>query len=231
MIERVIFEGKPNLSHFSDYFRYEMISKESLVWFDMDLIVLREMATLPKNNLVVKEIQGGINGALLYIDNTTTLKEITSRLTGKLDKNLRWGETGPRLLGEVFGQSGTADIVYGPEQFYPIEHYDIWKILLPEYADECSSLCVDAYTLHLFNNIIVSMAYWKDIAPPQGSFLYDRLSELEALHLFKHTYPESVMRQLIDNFRLRQNGKALGIRTLIRELLPSIRRSYRHYRK
>ncbi|MEZ2128940.1 MULTISPECIES: hypothetical protein [unclassified Sinorhizobium] len=231
MVARVRYNGKPDLSHFSDLFRYEMIKAADLVWIDVDLLMTRENDVPSHPDILVKEEQGGLNGAILYVSDKRILAKLSEMMKTKLDKELRWGETGPSMIFEAIKANRAALKLYEHKYFYPIEHYDIWKVLLPNHFDECQEKCRHASTIHLFNNILTTMGFWKELAPPVGSYLHHVLKELDALRFFKDVYPEKIMSACVENFRFRQNGKALGIKAVLKEIVPSIGRSYRHYYK
>jgi hypothetical protein len=231
MVQRVIYNGRPDLAHFSDLFRYEMIKKADLIWIDVDLIMIDDFAIPDHSDVIVKEEQGGINGAILYLADKKIMRAVSSAMETKLDKELRWGETGPAIILEVVSKYRLRPLLYQHTYFYPIEHYDIWKVFLPAHRDECASQCSGAVTLHLFNNILSTIGYWKDIAPPVGSYLHELLDRADLLRFFNDVYPERVISAGIENFRFRQSGKALGIKAVMREIIPSIGRTYRHYHK
>lgn len=230
MISRVLHRGHPDLAHFSDLFRYEMIAKRDLVWVDLDVLLIGDRDVSNLENILVNEEQGGMNGAILYVSNPPVIASLQKRMNECLDRDLRWGETGPVLIANAVRSEFPTIKTCESWQFYPVEHYDIWKVLLPEYRDFCAEKCKNALTLHLFNNIIVKLGYWKDIAPPVGSYLYEILEKNDLLELFAGVYPVKVMNAMIENFRFRENGKALGVRSVVREFLPSIARTYHHYR-
>ena len=79
--------------------------------------------------------------------------------------------------------------------------------------------------MHLWNNVLVQLGYWKDIAPPEDSFLWRVWDEQGLLHLFKATYPVDIMRQMVRNYRLRKSGADIGILQSSRQLLPSLGRT------
>jgi hypothetical protein len=231
MIERVRYNGKPDLAHFSDLFRYSMIEKSDQIWIDVDVMLLADLAVPRHENIIVTEEQGGINGAVLYLSDQRLKTFIQSAMLTKLDRNLLWGETGPLMIEQAVKSCRGAVDLYDHHHFYPIEHYDIWKIFLPEEYDECVRKCDGATTLHIFNNILSTMGIWKDLAPPEGSYLHAKIAELGMLDCFRDIYPEKIMRACLRNFRLSKSGKGLGVGTLVRELIPSIGRTYEHYRK
>jgi len=86
-------------------------------------------------------------------------------------------------------------------------------------------------TIHLFNNILSTLGYWKELAPPEGSYLHEKLQESDLLGFFRDVYPAKIMQNMILNLRYSQNGKSLGVKSVLRELIPSVARTYRHYRK
>ena len=231
MIDRVRYNGVPDLAHFSDLFRYAMIAKEDKVWIDVDVMLLADIPVPRHSNIIVTEEQGGINGAVLYLSDPRLRSDIDAAMQTKLDRDLVWGETGPLMIEQAVRRCGGAFDLYDHHYFYPIEHYDIWKIFLPEEYEECARKCEGAATLHIFNNILGTMGIWKDMAPPEGSYLYGKIVELGLLDRFKDIYPAKVMRACVKNFRLSKNGKGLGIGTVLREIAPSIGRTYQHYRK
>ncbi len=135
------------------------------------------------------------------------------------------------LLDRYGAQLARSETIYGPETFYPIDHDSIWKVFLPEHRAWCEAQCRSAATLHLFNNVLVRMGYWKSIAPPVGSYLHARFQAADALRFFEATYPETVMRRLTHNFVAAQTGEELGLKAVLTQMLPSAARSYAHHAK
>lgn len=231
MIDRVRYNGAPDLAHFSDLFRYAMIAKADQVWIDVDVMLLADIPFPRHSNVIVTEEQGGINGAVLYLADPRLRADIDAAMQAKLDRDLVWGETGPLMIEQAVRRCGGQFDLYDHRHFYPIEHYDIWKIFLPEEYDTCVRQCDGATTLHIFNNILGTMGIWKDLAPPEGSYLHARIAELGLLGHFRDIYPAKVMRACLNNYRLSKSGKGLGVKTLARQFFPSIGRTYHHYRK
>ncbi|MBB2202540.1 hypothetical protein HLH28_13325 [Gluconacetobacter tumulisoli] len=195
----------------------------------MDVLLISDSIPFQNHEILPLEDESGVNGAIFYTDDTTLLKRLTDETMQRIGKNLKWGETGPLLLTRLLPGKENRPRLSRQDMFYPISHSDIYKVLLPEFRDECSEKCMNAITVHLFNNILVRLGYWKDVAPPMGSFLYEHLAACNALGYFAATYPEDVMRHVIENFRFRLNGKALGIKSIIKEVIPSVGRTYRTY--
>jgi len=231
MVERVRYNGKGDLAHFSDLFRYKMIETCDLVWSDVDVFAVSNTPVPNHPNLISREAGGDLNCAVLYISDARLLNALMKKCERKLDKELRWGETGPDLLTEEMRKGHSDVAIFDHRFFYPIDYPEIWKVFVPEYTSECEDRCASAATLHLFNNILTRMGIWKDLAPPEGSYLFNKMDEMELIGNFRDIYPEKVMRQIVENYRFRLNGKDLGIRAIVRELFPSMYRTYHHYYK
>ena len=231
-MQSFIFAGKPNLSHFSDYFRYLLFKKTDRIWVDADMLLIRKIDEPLPATLLAREWQPSICGAVMRIQSDDGhLDRLLAATEAAVGKELLWGETGPLLLSRQFGKSGLLNRALRPERFYAIDHDDFWKVFLPECAEECERRTALSWGVHLWNNIVDTLGYWKAMAPPPGSYLARKLSEDGSLALFRDTYPEPVIRRMILNFRMRKSGEDLGIKQLVTQLVPSLGRTLRHYRK
>ncbi len=142
---------------------------------------------------------------------------------------MRWGETGPRLLTSVLGDRMARE-AQRKELFFPIHYSEFWKMFDPEHFAACEKLCKEAFTLHLWNSIVEKFGFWKNLLPPEGSFLHHLFTADGSAACFAATFPSANMRQLISNWQSRQTGSSLGFGGVIRQMLPSIRRTLNHYR-
>ena len=156
------------------------------------------------------------------------LPQLVTATEGKMDRNLVWAETGPTLMTEVFGDDVIMREALPPHMFYAIHHQEFWRAFLPAEREWCEATTARSIAVHLWNNIVTSLGYWKKLAPPEGSYLHDRFAADGSLALFSDCYPEKVMVQMVENYRLRLNGGALGLGSIVRQAVPSIRRSWRH---
>lgn len=229
MTQHFIFNDTPDLGHFSDFFRYCMIQKTQKIWVDLDMLFLSTPYMGPCGNIVVKEQQGSVNGAILSITLPSVVDELISRSIALMDKKLRWGETGPLLLDSVFSNNKYVNKI-SSEIYYPIDHLNIYRVFLPEEMEWCERNTSQAAALHLFNNILNKIGYWKNIAPPEGSYLHNILRNINALEFFENVYPDYIIRNIINNYNLRLNGEDLGIKNIVKQILPSMYRTYTHYR-
>jgi hypothetical protein len=230
--ESFIYNNKPDIAHFSDYFRFKMFQKAALTWIDSDIVLIDPTHIASgAGGVIGREKQGTFNNAVLYISDADLQNKLIADVERLDGRNLSWGETGPLLLDRHGTEVAKTTTIYGFEKLYPIDHDDVWKVLLPEHRAWCESQCRSAATLHLFNNVIVRLGYWKSIAPPVGSYLHACFQSADALRFFEGVYPEAVMRHLAHNFVASQTGQRIGFKAVIKQFLPSVVRSYGHHRK
>ena len=228
--DRFMYKGKPDIRHFSDYFRFILSRETDLIWTDADIVLIREIDVKLASTVLTKEWGHSLCNSVLRIDQgDSRLQQIIERCEAMMGKSLIWGQTGPRLLTSLFAQELKAGACLGPERFYPIDFDDFWKVLLPEYFEECQTLTASAYGVHLWNNLIESLGLWKRFAPPVGSYLHHQIELGSAVRFFDGVYDLAPIRQLVNNWRLRKSGGDLGIKQIARQLVPSVARTFRHY--
>jgi hypothetical protein len=133
------------------------------------------------------------------------------------------------LLTRVLGKEVIRKATHPPEEFYPIPFGDFWKVFLPEYRDECIESSRNAKAIHLWNNIIDRLGFWKDMLPPEGSYLHMLYTQRVPATSFVGIYPDYILRRMIESWHMRQNGKDLGIGSIIKQFVPSIYRTARHH--
>jgi hypothetical protein len=114
--------------------------------------------------------------------------------------------------------------------FMPLHYDEFYKFLLPEYRDECQRLCGQALSVHLYNNILDKMGYYKELLPPAGSYLHDLLNRTPVAGQFKGVYPDTVVRALVHAWAQRFSGEALSVGSLLKQLVPSTRRTLKRLR-
>ncbi|MFC6788914.1 hypothetical protein ACFQE0_04290 [Methylobacterium komagatae] len=221
--------GKVSYSHFSDLFRYNMFLKTQNIWIDTDLFLTRAFDFPLDGRVLAKESPSVLCGAIMRLpSNDPHLPVLISETEAIATGNFRWGATGPKLLTKRLDKAAI-DNAYGPEIFFPISYTDFWKTLLPEYAEECRQQTQKCYTLHLWNNIVDRLGYWKDYLPPEGSYLHAQIEQAGLAGEFKGTYPRKIMSAMVENWLLRKSGRDLGIKTIVKQIVPSVGRTIKHY--
>ena len=201
LLHAFIVDGKPSISHFSDLFRYRLFLATGSVWIDSDLLCLPGRRLPERDLLVGQQAPYSLNGAVMRIPpDDPRLPLLVERTEQLANRPIPWGATGPDLVTAVFGREIVTTAPPAP-MYYPV-HWDQWFMpFLPSRRADCERLCGEAVTLHLWNNIVERAGYWKELAPPEGSFLHARFAELGLLDGFRDVYPERVVVQLHENWR------------------------------
>lgn len=227
-VGRFLIRGRPNLSHFSDLFRYELFQRTAHVWVDADILLLRPLDLPATGELLAREDPSSLCGAIMRLDGAhPALPTLIERTLALRDRELVWGATGPRLLTAVFGREAVMGRVYDPRFFFPVHYDQSWKVFLPERREECEALCAAAFTTHLWNDRVVKLGVWKRFCPPAGSFLETRFRVDGSLRFFDDVYPEGVMRNMVENWRLRCEGGDIGLGQWMRRAVPSAQLTFR----
>jgi len=217
---RFIIHGTPNLTHFSDLFRYRLLQRTDHVWVDTDMMLLRPLPA-PFSYLLAREDTHMLNNAIMRLERgSPELIELIQCTEQLRDRELAWGATGPQLLTRTFRRKH----LYRQEpaeRFFPIHYDDFWKMFLPEFNEKCEALSVNASTVHLWNNRIVMLGVWKRYAPPVGSFLWNRFHQVGATEMCEAAYPADVMRNMVYNWRARCGGGEIEFGRWLRRAWPS----------
>ncbi|WP_181705435.1 hypothetical protein [Chthonobacter rhizosphaerae] len=220
-LEGFVVLGRPSLSHFSDLFRYRLFQLTGSTWIDTDLVCLKDFALPRAGNLFAYETDIKVNGAIMRIDpeepGLPGLIEETERYA--FGRSFAWGATGPTLLSRQFG-SGVFDGACPAHVYYPVHWDDWWKPFHPTMREATEELCARAHTLHLWNNIVEKSGYWKDLAPPVGSYLHDVFKRQGTLGVFKDTYPEQVVDYLSRGYVNTQTADHMTVRQLVGITIP-----------
>jgi len=204
-----IVNGKPSLSHFSDLFRYRLFAATGEAWVDMDLLCLKPFDMPTDRNFFARETDSSISSSVLRIDRgqpelETLIAQTESYGSGA---QFEWGSTGPALLTKTFPKE-VLDQALEPKHFFPVPWDEWWKPFVPSAREECEQLCSEASAIHLWNNIVERSGYWKDLAPPRGSYLHAALERQDLLGAFRDTYPEQVMEHIAHNYRDSRTARA-----------------------
>lgn len=217
--KRFRIAGQPSLSHFSDIFRYQLFRLTDHTWIDTDLFCLRTFDIPTTGHFLTRETPTSLNGAISRLDRSDPmLDRIIADVEALADQDLLWGATGPHLITKTLGNIALRS-ARPPNEFYPF-HWDQWYLpFLRHEQDRCVLETSDTFAVHLWNNILVKSGYWKDLAPPSGSFLHIAIDQIGLLPLFKGTLPDTVMQNLAINQLNLQSGSHMPIAKLSKLLV------------
>ncbi len=226
-LQRFLIRGRPNLSHFSDLFRYRLFSLTPHIWVDADMMMVRPLPAGAWDKLLAREDKRTICGAIMRLDSKNPqLDELIRRTEALRDRDLYWGATGPQLLTATFSHDDLLGAAHPPEMFFPIHYNDFWMAFLPEYREACERMCAGASTVHLWNDRVVGLGVWKQLAPPEGSFLHACFVQSGSWQ-FDDVYPAEVMGAMVHNWRVRCEGGEIGLGQWSRQMWPSLKLTVR----
>lgn len=220
-LDSFVVGGKPSIAHFSDVFRYSLFGHSDATWVDMDLFCIRPFAIPQHANYLARETETSINNAILRLDPAQPELAVVVRDAMALGhgRDIPWGATGPVLLTKTFGDTALQSAL-APRYFFPVPWNEWWKPFLPSCRDECEALCADSYGLHLWNNVVERSGYWKDQAPPAGSYLHALIEGAGSLDVFDGVCPERVMEHIALNYRNSRTAAHLTVRELVGITVP-----------
>ncbi len=210
-----VVKGKPSIAHFSDLFRLRLFAATDAAWVDMDLLHLRPFEMPRDGHFLARETSSSINNSILRIDRrgpqlAGLIAEVERYGNGA---DFVWGSTGPALLTRTYSREAF-DAALPPHRFFPVPWDEWWKPFTPSARDECEALCADAYGIHLWNNIVERSGYWKEVAPPAGSYLHAVFAREGLLGLFDAVYPAAVVEHIAENYRNLRTAKHMKVKEL-----------------
>jgi hypothetical protein len=228
-MDRFKTDGLQNISQFSDYFRYNMFLKTTRFWIDADVILLRDFNESPDQPFLVAEGQANVCNAFLRIPSSSNeLKKIILDTEKYLDKDIPWAAVQSLVADSYKLRNSSRKVTLRQSKDYmPVGYDDFYKVLLPEHLDECMALCTNAHSVHLYNNILGRIGYYKYLMPPTGSYLNEYIKNNSYDSMFCGTYPSEAVRNMVEGWKLRFNGKWVGTKALASQIMPSIHRSIR----
>jgi hypothetical protein len=174
--------------------------------------------------VLVSEGNDHVINCVLRINNAKALGEAVRLTKEFLDRDVPWAAT-QYVIPKALNFSGQQPGLSLASEFSPLDADEWFKFLLPEFRDECMERAADARTIHLFNNILQKVGYHKDVAPPVGSYLHTVLQADDLLGHFTGVYSADTVRNLAEGWALRFSARQAGFGAIVRELLPSFRRT------
>ena len=207
---------------FADKFRIELMKLNNGWWFDMDILCLKKSSAfkkLEKKKIVVGlETDEYVNNAVLKISDRNLLKIISKEILTK-GYSLKWGDIGPKLITRILRREGRFSEALGKQYFYPINYKNFNYLLLPKYYKKAKKICEKSFTVHNYNQILNRFGIPKNILPPKGSYLYEKITNYSPELKSIETLPEYTIERLLD--------KKNGFKENLKDLFPSLIRSFR----
>jgi hypothetical protein len=168
------YRDRKSYAAFANMFRYKLLLDRGGWWADTDMMCLRPLDIGDEHVFVSETVEWrGASGPQAVVGNCLIKAPAGSRaMSLALDRSLacdrdtvKWGEIGPKLVGEVIEAEGLQRFVKPPAAFCPIGYSD-WRKLIDANPPALPS---EAYGLHFWNEMWRLNAQDKDADYPADS--------------------------------------------------------------
>ncbi len=143
----------PSYSGFSNFFRYKLLLERGGWWVDTDMICLQpfDFADAYVFSSEISDGQEVITSGVIKAPAGCSAMVYAWEVCQKKDiKNLKWGESGPLLIGEAVRHCSLEQFKRPSEVFCPIGYWEWDKILDPI---DVRPLPNSSYSIHLWNEM------------------------------------------------------------------------------
>ena len=147
-----LYREHRSYSGFSNYFRYRLLLDRGGCWVDMDMVALQPFRFDDEHVFSSEHARGREFVTTSFIKapaGSAVMQRAWDICAQKDTSQIRWGETGPRLLDELVASLGMQQFVRPPESFCPIHHGE-WGSLLDPNAP---AIPEDALAVHFWNEM------------------------------------------------------------------------------
>jgi hypothetical protein len=153
--ERVFrYRDHASYAGFANYFRYKLLLEKGGWWVDLDAVCMKPFDF--DEEFIFSSEQTGDGrqvpnvGFIKAPAGSAIMRELWRRCQEKPPDQIRWGETGPRLLAQVLPQFGLEASVQESHVFCPIVDCDWERVLDPR---ETWSFPPSTRAIHLWNEM------------------------------------------------------------------------------
>jgi hypothetical protein len=162
--------GKGSPSAFSNFFRYTLLAEKGGWWIDTDVVCLTDRIPVDDEFFARQDADFVAPGTMYFEPRHPVMMQCLEQAT-KLGRNVKWGDTGPRLFTRVLEEQGRLDRAAAPSVCYPIHYSQAVEVLRPSRAAELAARIEPALFLHVWNSTLVHRGVQKGCRPPKGSLL------------------------------------------------------------
>src|SRR5262245_5748371 len=162
--------GKGSPSAFSNCFRYKLLAEKGGWWIDTDVVCLGERIRIDAEFFARQDADFVAPGTMYFEPRHPVMLQCLEQAT-KLGRNVKWGDTGPRLFTRVLAERGWLDRAASPALCYPIHYSEALEVLRPSRTADLAARIKTALFLHVWNSTLVHHGVDKTYRPPKGSLL------------------------------------------------------------
>ena len=130
-----LFRRLDSWSPFSNFFRYQLLLERGGWWIDSDVYYNRKL--IPKAEVIFAEQERGVlnTGQLRFPKAHPVLADLVTRCRRIDLDQIKWGETGPRLLSATLRDHKLDHSGVETSVLYPIHWVETYKFWFSEFSD------------------------------------------------------------------------------------------------
>jgi Glycosyl transferase family 2 len=162
--------GKGSPSAFSNYFRYKLLAEKGGWWIDTDVVCLGDRIRIDAEFFARQDADFIAPGTMYFEPRHPVMLQCLEQAR-KLGRNVKWGDTGPRLFTRTLAERGWLDRAASPAICYPIHYTEALDVLRPSRTVDLAARIKPALFLHVWNSTLVHRGVDKAYRPPKGSLL------------------------------------------------------------
>jgi hypothetical protein len=159
---------------FANFFRYKLLLERGGWWADTDVVCLRPFS-FPEEYVFaserIEDAQIPTSGVIKTPPGSEAMAYAWQTCRSKDPRQLRWGETGPRLIEEALARFSLGEYLKPPEAFCPLGYLEWASVLDPGTGPAFGP---STYAVHLWNEMWRRGGRDKNGAYDPGC-LYERL--------------------------------------------------------
>jgi tetratricopeptide (TPR) repeat protein len=207
-LDKFVYAGSAAGSRFaagSDYFRYLGIRKTKKCWVDTDVICLSDSMRGADSLLLAPEDSLYFNVAIFGIgpQEMPFLDAIIEECETLKDSGpLTWGALSPKLVTKVINEQfpEIRQRTRETSLFYPLHWKEAGWVLAPSKAAEARERTRESWFVHLWNEVLTRNGYYKDLMPPEDSYLRELVSLHQLEDIFVGSPPAHIIEGLVGRF-------------------------------
>ncbi|HEY7665054.1 MAG TPA: glycosyltransferase family 2 protein [Xanthobacteraceae bacterium] len=162
--------GKGSPSAFSNFFRYKLLAEKGGWWIDTDVVCLTDRIPFDDEFFARQDADFVACGTMYFKPRHPVMLQCLDQAV-RLGRNVKWGDSGPRLFTRVLKETGALERAAGPSACYPIHYSRALEMLRPGKTAELAPQIEPALFLHVWNSTLVHHGVQKAYRPPKGSLL------------------------------------------------------------
>jgi hypothetical protein len=162
--------GKGSPSAFSNYFRYKLLVEKGGWWIDTDVVCLTDRIPVV-DDFFARQDADFVACGTMYFEPRHPIMLRCLEQARKLGRDVKWGDSGPRLLTRVLGECGSLDRAVPASVCYPIHYSQALDVLRPSKTAVLAPRIETSLFLHVWNSMLVHCGVEKTCLAPKGSLL------------------------------------------------------------